>query len=132
MALEHRLAGLDLLLVNPGGRQLITSCLLFLGTRLVSKRGRNEIISTILAAVGKGVTAKTRLMYRSNLDTRTFKKHMDFLTEKGFLRDDGDHEGHCSYHLTEMGRRFLERDRELEGMLSSTSTGSTALDQPQF
>jgi predicted transcriptional regulator len=101
------------------GPHLILAYCLFLGTAIVPKRERTEIISAILAAAGDGVTAKTRLMYKTNLDTRAIKKYLGLLTEKGFLRDEGNDDGHSSYHLTEEGRRFLERSRELDGMLLS-------------
>jgi len=90
----------------------------------VSKRERTEIISAILTAAGEGVNAKTRLMYKTNLDTRALKKYLNFLTERGFLKDQTDSEGRTSYHLTEHGRRFLERYRELDGMLSTPAVAA--------
>lgn len=117
---------------EPGGRQLVTACLLFLGTSLFSKRERSEIISAILTAVGEGVTAKTRLMFKTNLDTRALRKYLDFLTERGFLREDEGRGGRYSYSLTETGRRFLERYREVDGMLSNPSGAPRVPDQAPF
>lgn len=131
MAWACRLMPLAALFAERGSHLFLAYCLL-LGTAIVPKRERTEIISAILAAAGEGVTAKTRLMYKTNLDTRALKKYLNFLTEKGFLRDDGDDDGHSSYHLTEEGRRFLERYRELDGMLSKPSEAPRARAQSPF
>ena len=115
-----------------GGHLFLASCLIFLASSVTSKRERSEIIYAILTAAGDGVNGKTRLMYKTNLDTRALKRYLAFLTEKGFLRLDGHDEGHSSYHLTETGRRFLERYRELDGMLSSAPVAPGARAQAPF
>ena len=81
------------------------------------KRGKVDIISTMLVIAGEGGIAKTHLMYRSNLDSRALKKHIALVTEKGFLSSERDGDNHETYHLTEKGRDFLQRYKGLEGLL---------------
>jgi predicted transcriptional regulator len=80
------------------------------------KRESVDIISEILSFVADGVTAKTHLMQRSNLDSRAMKSYMAVMTEKGLLSSErnGSHE---SYHLTEKGKDFLQTYNTLEGYL---------------
>ena len=82
-----------------------------------TKRGRGQIISSILAAAAEGESSKTRLMYKSALDSRELKKYMALLTDTGLLlrKSDGNHE---SYYLTDKGRDFLQRYVELEKFLA--------------
>jgi len=82
------------------------------------KRGRGQIISTILTAAAEGESTKTRLMYRSNLDSRELKKYMTLLTESGLLLLEKHDNLHESYYLTDKGRDFLQRYNELEKFLS--------------
>ena len=82
------------------------------------KRGRGQIISTILTAASQGESSKTRLMYKSNLDSRELKRYIALLTANGLLslrKDSGSHE---SYYLTDKGRDFLQRYNELEKFLT--------------
>ena len=83
-----------------------------------TKRGRGQIISSILAAAAEGESSKTRLMYKSALDSRELKKYMALLTDTGLLlrrKSDGNRE---SYYLTDKGREFLQRYVELEKFLA--------------
>jgi predicted transcriptional regulator len=123
--------GLAWLAGESGGHLFLASCLFVLAS-FAPKRERTEIICAILAAAGDGITGKTRLMYKTNLDTRALKKYLTFLTDRGFLRNYGGEEGHSSYHLTESGRRFLERYRELDGMLSTAPEAPRAPALPPF
>jgi len=80
------------------------------------KRESVDIISEILSTVADGVTAKTRLMQRSNLDSRAMKSYMAVMAEKGLLLSEknGSHE---SYHLTGKGKDFLQTYNTLQGYL---------------
>jgi predicted transcriptional regulator len=119
-------------LAQPVGGYLIASSIMLLNSLQFSKRERIEIITEILKDVGGGVTAKTRLMYKSNLDTRALKKYLDFMTEMDLLRAERDHFGHSSYHLTEKGKRLLIRYSELEAMLARPPATLVVSDPPQF
>ena len=68
--------------------------------------------------MGDGETAKTHLMYRSNLDYKELKKYMALMTEKGLLSSRMDDGHHDSYHLTEKGKGFLQLYKELEQFLA--------------
>lgn len=87
----------------------------------VRKRESIDIISEILSFVVDGVTAKTHLQQRSNLDSREMKHYVDIITQKGFLSSERDGHGHESYHLTERGRDFLHAYKTLEGFLNQGS-----------
>ncbi len=78
------------------------------------RRGRIEIISSILTAAKDGVI-KTRLMYQSNLDFRGLDKYLDFLVSKKFLeRSDS---GKTMYKTTQKGLEFLQTYGKLEDSL---------------
>jgi predicted transcriptional regulator len=80
------------------------------------KREKVDIISEILGTVADGMTAKTHLMQKSNLDSRAMKSYMAIIAEKGLLSSekDGPHE---LYHLTERGRGFLQTYNALQEYL---------------
>ena len=82
------------------------------------KRGRGQIISTILAAASEGESSKTRLMYKSNLDSRELKRYIALLTNNGLLLLRRDTRNRESYYLTDKGRDFLQRYNELEKFLT--------------
>ncbi len=76
-----------------------------------------EIIFEILKNIESGVSAKTRLMYASNLDWRNFSRYISFLEEEGFVvSSDG------TYKLTSKGKLLLQKMREVAEILSSRAT----------
>ena len=83
---------------------------------LFPKRESVDIISEILSSVSVGVTAKTHLMQRSNLDSRAMKSYMAVIAEKGLLtaEKNGSHE---TYRLTDKGKDFLQAYNNLQGYL---------------
>ena len=104
----------------PSGRPEVLATLGFLPllSLPLPKRGRGKIISAILAAASEGESSKTRLMYKSNLDSRELKRYIALLTDSGLLfmrKDQGSRE---SYFLTDKGRDFLQRYNELEKFLT--------------
>ncbi|MBO8180249.1 MAG: hypothetical protein H0Z19_07195 [Archaeoglobus sp.] len=78
------------------------------------KRSRMEIIFEIMKNVDAGVSTKTRLMYASNLDWRSFSKYISFLEEEGFVVCTND-----SYRLTDKGKLLLQKMKEVAEILSS-------------
>ncbi len=79
------------------------------------KRSRMEIIYDILTSIDRGVKSKTRIMYAANLDWRSFSKYISFLEEEGFVSRNGN-----GYVLTEKGRIFISKLREIEELLTVT------------
>ncbi len=73
-----------------------------------------EIIFEIMKNVDAGVSTKTRLMYASNLDWRSFSKYISFLEEEGFVVCTND-----SYRLTDKGKLLLQKMKEVAEILSS-------------
>ena len=73
-----------------------------------------EIIFEIMKNVDAGVSTKTRLMYASNLDWRSFSKYISFLEEEGFVVCTND-----SYRLTDKGKLLLQKMKEVTEILSS-------------
>jgi predicted transcriptional regulator len=108
---------------DPASRMAVRSLLaaglpiLFLGTTQVGKRDRIQILAELIASAD-GATAKTRMMYKSNLDTRALKKYLQYLMDKGFLvLVVNENDRHC-YQPTEKGRQFLHDYRRVELQLA--------------
>jgi len=76
-----------------------------------------QIILSIMTTLEQGVNGKTHLMYRANLDSRAIKRYLTFLLEKGLLQGQ-ENDGRLTYALTDKGREFLNRYRDLEGFFS--------------
>ena len=85
------------------------------------KRDRWEIILDILEGISeeRGGVKKTRIMQKTYLDWRNFKKHFNFLLENGFVRNTNnpDERTSTSYCVTEEGEGLLRKLREVELML---------------
>jgi len=58
---------------------------------------------------------KTRIMYKANLDWRNFQRYFDFMLKDGFITKSNPDE--C-YLLTEKGRDFLKRLKNVEEMVT--------------
>ena len=77
------------------------------------KRGKLEILMEILNVVYKsGGAKKTRIMQSAYLDWRNFKKHFDFLVEKGFLSEIYSNSDRV-YCISKKGKELLEKLVEL-------------------
>ena len=84
----------------------------------VKQRSRWDILFDILKVISEeeGVK-KTRIMQKSNLDWRSFKRYFDFLVDHGFLRA-GDESGkRKSYKLTKKGQNLLVELQEVTAMI---------------
>jgi predicted transcriptional regulator len=87
-------------------------------TSFAMKKGRCrwEIISDILkATVAEKKLKKTRIMYKANLDWRNFQRYFDFMLKDGFIAKSNPDE--C-YALTDKGRDFLKRLKDVEEMVT--------------
>lgn len=82
----------------------------------VLKRGRLDIIADILFSINMGPLIKTRLMYRSNLDSKGVEKYLEFLLREGFISSSTSNE-RVVYQITEKGRGFLSHYRALSESL---------------
>jgi predicted transcriptional regulator len=82
----------------------------------VLKRGRLQIIADILLSVSMGPLIKTRLMYRSNLDSKGVEKYLEFLLREGFIARSPVEE-RMVYQITEKGRGFLTHYRAISESL---------------
>jgi predicted transcriptional regulator len=78
-----------------------------------SKRGRLEIMAEILLFCDQQ-KAKTKIMYKTNLNYVQLKKHLRSLMSKGLLATNTN-----KYFTTQKGRRFLEIFAELNNMLKN-------------
>ena len=78
-----------------------------------SNRGRLEIMAEILLCCDQQ-KAKTKIMYKTNLNYAQLKKHLRSLTSKGLLATRTD-----KYFTTQKGRRFLEIFAQLNDMLKN-------------
>ena len=98
--------------------------------RGIKQRSRWDIMGDILNVISEEERAKkTRIMQRSNLDWRIFKRYFDPLVERGFVEDGGggQDEGE-TYGLTEKGKDLLMKLQEVREMLQTSSTGYTDMD----
>lgn len=85
------------------------------GTR---QRSRWDIIEDMLKVISEeGKAKKTRIMQRSNLDWRSFKRYFDFLVERGFVGNGGKPGERKAYTLTEKGKDLLMKLQEVKEML---------------
>ena len=99
------------------GMRSLAAVILLASTR-PAKRESLGIISAILDITADGETAKTHLMYKSNLDHKQLKRYLSLMTESGLLMLKRDGNNHDSCHLTEKGREFLQRYQDLEKLLA--------------
>ena len=86
----------------------------------LGKRGRFEIIASIVEICRDRPTQKTRIMYRCNLSFEQLRKYLDYLTKAGFLKAVSEN-GKEYYQATEKGREFLAAFRRLQGLAGSKS-----------
>jgi len=91
--------------------------------RGIKQRSRWDIMRDILKGISEEERArKTRIMQRSNLDWRSFKRYFDPLVERGFVEGGGEpHKGE-TYELTEKGKDLLMKLEEVKEMLQTSST----------
>jgi len=78
-----------------------------------AKRGRLEIMAEIMRFCDQQ-KAKTKIMYKTNLNYAQLKKHLRSLTSKGLLASNTN-----KYFTTQKGRRFLEIFAQLNDMLKN-------------
>ncbi|MEA3324041.1 MAG: winged helix-turn-helix domain-containing protein [Euryarchaeota archaeon] len=74
----------------------------------MKRRSKIDIIIAILDVVSGGAT-KTKIVYKANLNFNIATKYLELLLEKGLVRVDGS-----SYEITEDGKTFVEKARELQ------------------
>ncbi len=93
------------------------------------QRSRCDIIVDILTVISEEERAKkTRIMQRSNLDWRSFKRYFDFLVGRGFIGNGGEPGARKTYILTEKGKDLLMKLQEVRAMLADNDleTGNNA------
>ena len=78
-----------------------------------SKRGRLEIMAEILLYCDQQ-KAKTKIMYKTNLNYAQLKKHLRSLTSKGLLAINTG-----KYFTTQKGHRFLEIFAQLNDLIKN-------------
>lgn len=73
-----------------------------------------EIIYRILNHIeNKGRSLKTRILYASNLNSKSLEKYLRFLMKKNLILETCDNRGRKYYVLTPDGREFLYRLRKI-------------------
>jgi len=82
------------------------------------QRSRWDIILDLLKVILEEKNAKkTRIMQRSNLDWRSFKRYFDFLVERGFVGNGGNAGERKTYEVTKEGKDLLTKLQEVRKML---------------
>ncbi len=86
-----------------------------------SERNRWEIFSDILkATLEEKKIKKTRILQKAYLDWRTFNRYFVFLLDERFITKyvlDENNPEEC-YKITEKGREFLKKLKELEEVIA--------------
>ncbi len=101
---------------------LFLYCVVYPGlARKSGYRSRLLIIAEILSYINEtGETRKTRILYASNLNTRSLMKFLEYLKDIGAVNERVDDEGNLWYSLTLKGRRLLEMINAVYEYLEST------------
>ncbi|MDE1829102.1 MAG: DUF4364 family protein [Thaumarchaeota archaeon] len=81
-------------------------------------RDRTEITSLILEIASHGAT-KTKIMYDAYLSYTQLTEYLSFLTENKLIKRQ---EGTELYRLTEKGRKFYQKCKEIDEMIESKNT----------
>lgn len=86
-------------------------------------RSRTEIVGRILKVVSQGAT-KTKIMYDAYLSYTQLTEYLKFLTENKMIKrsDAGE-----IYKLTEKGQKFYQKCKEIDEMIGSKQTHTSAL-----
>ncbi|GAI36963.1 unnamed protein product [marine sediment metagenome] len=80
-----------------------------------TRRELIDIYADILRAIGPGAR-KSRIVYKANLNFNICKRYLDELLGMGLVEANAD--PHPTWTVTEGGQEFLEKRRELKGLLS--------------
>lgn len=78
------------------------------------KRDVMEIVHSLLKNAIGGIK-KTRLLYKSNLNTKTLEKYLSYCIKQGYIQIRGENK---LYITTEKGREALEKLREASELLA--------------
>ena len=82
------------------------------------QRSRWDIIEDMLKVIlEEGKAKRTRIMQRSNLDWRSFKRYFGFLVERGFVGSGGNAGESKTYKLTKEGKDLLTKLQEVRKVL---------------
>jgi len=85
-------------------------------------RSRTDIIANILR-VADGGAKKTHIMYRCNLSFRQLHVYLDFLVERGLLKNipakKTEKNDSNTYETTAKGRNFIQAYRTIRAILNT-------------
>ncbi len=84
-------------------------------TNSIKRRGLIDIYADILSAIDDGA-CKTHIVYRANLNFDRCKRYIDDLAKGGLVKVQTN--SPSNWAVTERGREFLKKQRELRGLLS--------------
>jgi predicted transcriptional regulator len=80
------------------------------------------VIYEILSVAADGVS-KTQIIYKVNLSFRLAASYIEFLSERGWLRQGVEMDGKPRFFLTSEGERILRNLYEIERELSKLFSG---------
>jgi predicted transcriptional regulator len=78
-----------------------------------------EIVGDVLSTIREGPLIRTRVMYKSNLDSKSLEKYLDFLVSAGFVSAEKGRNDHTNYSITPKGVTFLDSYLSLSRALES-------------
>ena len=81
------------------------------------RRDATKVIYEILSVAANGVS-KTQIIYKVNLSFRLAARYIEFLSDRGWLRQAIERDGKLRFFLTSEGERILRNLYEIEKELS--------------
>jgi predicted transcriptional regulator len=84
--------------------------------RMGRRRGEVQILLDVLGTTVNGVRV-TQLMYKANLSYSTLRRYLSGALSEGWILKENNSDGSVVYHITEDGKRLLERLRDVKGFL---------------
>jgi len=89
---------------------------------LRQRRDATKVIYEILSVAADGVS-KTQIIYRANLSFRLADRYIEFLSNRGWLRQDLEEYGKPRFFLTSDGERILRNLDKVEKEFSKLFSG---------
>ena len=86
----------------------------------MKNRSRTDLIGSILEAIVRGRSTKTKIMYGAYLSYTQLNEYMSFMLEAGLVKDQKTKEGVFSpiFIITDKGKHFLDIQNKINEMVN--------------
>jgi predicted transcriptional regulator len=91
----------------------------------MKNRSRTDLIGSILEAIVRGRSTKTKIMYGAYLSYTQLNEYMSFLLEAGLVEDQKSKQDlfSPSFVITEKGKHFLDIQNKINEMVTVVQSG---------